>query len=223
MAQVKFDQICTFIGSFRWKYVKFQLKVQVSYVSSYWTVNQNSMNFCFKNGKIWWILIRALKSLKDLHFNWSLLCKVYNVLHKKVQRRYISWHWKTQVIQNLKKKLVVCGLENDKRTLPNFHQCTQKLGLSLGPFIQSSQENWLVLPKITWEIWQLFTRALESLKIGTLVASFCLNSKIYQLKIYRGVVCHDNEEWCKSWEGIDLSVQNWHEKFDEFWPEHSKI
>ena len=23
--------------------------------------------------------------------------------------------------------------------------------------------------------------------------------------------------------GIDLSVQNWHEKFDEFWPEHSKI
>ena len=24
-------------------------------------------------------------------------------------------------------------------------------------------------------------------------------------------------------EGIDLSVQNWHEKFDKIWSEHSKI
>ena len=35
-------------------------------------------------------------------------------------------------------------------------------------------------------------------------------------------MCHDNEEWCKIWRGIDLSFQNWHEEFDEFWPEHSK-
>ena len=41
--------------------------------------------------------------------------------------------------------------------------------------------------------------------------------------IYRGVMCHDNEEWCKIWWGIDLSVQNCCEKFDEFWPELSKI
>ena len=34
---------------------------------------------------------------------------------------------------------------------------------------------------------------------------------------------HDNKEWCKNWRGIDLSVQNGHEEFDEFWPEHSKI
>ena len=46
---------------------------------------------------------------------------------------------------------------------------------------------------------------------------------MYELKIYRGVMCHDNEEWCKNWRGIDLSVQNWYEEFDEFWPEHSKI
>ena len=46
---------------------------------------------------------------------------------------------------------------------------------------------------------------------------------MYELKIYRGVLCHDNEEWYKIWRGIDLSVQNWHEEFDEFWPEHSKI
>ena len=31
------------------------------------------------------------------------------------------------------------------------------------------------------------------------------------------------EYWYKIWRGIDLSVQNWHEEFDKFWPEHSKI
>ena len=36
-------------------------------------------------------------------------------------------------------------------------------------------------------------------------------------------MCHDNEEWCKNWRGIDLSVQNWNEEFDEFWSQHSKI
>ena len=36
-------------------------------------------------------------------------------------------------------------------------------------------------------------------------------------------MCHDNEEWYKIWRGIDLIVQNWHEEFDKFWPEHSKI
>ena len=36
-------------------------------------------------------------------------------------------------------------------------------------------------------------------------------------------MCHDNEEWCKIWRGIGLSFQNWHEKFDEFWPKHLKV
>ena len=46
---------------------------------------------------------------------------------------------------------------------------------------------------------------------------------MYELKIYREAVCHDNEEWCKIWRGVDLSVQNWHGEFDEVWPEHLKI
>ena len=36
-------------------------------------------------------------------------------------------------------------------------------------------------------------------------------------------MCHENEEWCKIWRGIDLSFQNWHELFDEFWPKHLKV
>ena len=34
----------------------------------------------------------------------------------------------------------------------------------------------------------------ESLKIGTLMASFCLKLKMHELKIYREVMCHDNKE-----------------------------
>ena len=89
--------------------------------------------------------------------------------------------------------------------------------------VHSLKENWLGFLKLTSGIWQIFTRALESLQIGNLMGYFCLKFKIYELKIYRGVMCHDSEEWCKNWREIDFSVQNWHLGFDEFWPEHSKI
>ena len=62
-----------------------------------------------------------------------------------------------------------------------------------------------------------------SLKIVILMESFYPKYKMYGFKIYRWVLCHDNAEWCKIWRGIDLSVKNWHEQFDGFWLEHSKI
>ena len=34
----------------------------------------------------------------------------------------------------------------------------------------------------------------ESLRIGTLMGSFYPKQKMYELKIYRGVICYDNEE-----------------------------
>ena len=34
----------------------------------------------------------------------------------------------------------------------------------------------------------------ETLKIGTLIGSFYPKQKMYELKIYRGVLRHDNEE-----------------------------
>ena len=43
-------------------------------------------------------------------------------------------------------------------------------------------------------LWQIFNRALESLIIRTLMASFCLKLKMYELKIYVVFVCHENEE-----------------------------
>ena len=39
--------------------------------------------------------------------------------------------------------------------------------------------------------------AFESLKIGTLMGSFYPKQKIYELKIYWGILCHDNEELYK--------------------------
>ena len=101
------------------------------------------------------ILTRAFESLKNLSFNWLLVTKVYIVWATKVQRSYLSWHWRD--MQILKK-------------------------------------NWLVVWKKTWEICQIFTRALESVKTRTLMGSFCTKYKRYDLKICREVMCHDNEE-----------------------------
>ena len=64
---------------------------------------------------------------------------------------------------------------------------------------------------------------LKNLKTGTSMGSFYPMWKMYELKVYRRVVCHDNKEWCKTCRGIDFSFKNWHEEFWRIWPEHSKV
>ena len=127
-AQVKFHQICTLIRSFYWNYMKFQLKsyAGVIFISWYSGLKQNlkKKQFVFKKmTRICWILIRGLKSLKNLPFDWSLLCKVY--------------------VWPKKKEKLTCGLENDIRNLANFHQNTKKtapkLVLSWDLFVQSAK------------------------------------------------------------------------------------
>ena len=77
--------------------------------------------------------------------------------------------------------------------------------------------------EITWGIWQIFIRTLESVKIGTFMADFGPGYKIHELKIYRRVICNDTKGWWKIWSGIDLLFQNWHKEFDEFWFENLKV
>ena len=89
--------------------------------------------------------------------------------------------------------------------------------------MQNLKKSWVVVWKIAWGIWQIFTRALKSPKIGTLMGSFYPNKKTNELKTDRGVMRYDNEERCKTWRVIDLSFQNWHKELDKFWPQHSKI
>ena len=64
--------------------------------------------------------------------------------------------------------------------------------------IQNLKEKWLLLPKMTWGIWQIWTRALQGLKIRTFMGSFHQMWQLYDLKTYRGVMWHDNEQWCKN-------------------------
>ena len=90
--------------------------------------------------------------------------------------------------------------------------------------LQHLERNWLLISKLTWDVWPILTRALESLK------NFYLNGfllrKVYIVwtkKQYREVIFHETEEGCKIWRGIDLLFQNWHKEFNKFWPEQLKV
>ena len=48
--------------------------------------------------------------------------------------------------------------------------------------VQNLKKNWLVAWKMTWRIWQIFTRALKSIKIGTLWDPFVQGRKGMTLK-----------------------------------------
>ena len=52
---------------------------------------------------------------------------------------------------------------------------------------------------------------------------FLSKVEMYEFKISRGVMYHDNKEWFKIWRGLDLSVQNRLEEINKFWPKHSEI
>ena len=39
---------------------------------------------------------------------------------------------------------------------------------------------------------------------------------MYELKLYKRFMCHENKEWCKIWTEIGGSVQNWYEEFNHF-------
>ena len=145
------------------------------------------------------------------------------------------------------KEKPVCCFKNDKN-LVNFDPSTQKsqkfaLWLSflckvynVWPkkvqrscllfhwwFMENVKKNWLVVWKVAWEIWQILSRELKSLKIGTFMGSFYLKWKVYEIKIYRGVMCYDNVEWCKIWKGIDLSVKIDMKNLTSFDPKKSQI
>ena len=46
---------------------------------------------------------------------------------------------------------------------------------------------------------------------------------LFQRKKYRVVIFHETEERYKIRRGIKLPFRNWHEEFDKFLAEHSKV
>ena len=49
--------------------------------------------------------------------------------------------------------------------------------------------------------------------------------KVYKSspKKYRGVIFHDNEEWCKIWSKTGLRFENWLKEFGRFSSEHLNV
>ena len=86
-------------------YIVWAKKVRRSYLLWHWRLIQNlERNRLVVSNLpwgIWQILTRALESLKSFHFSGLLLNKVCILFELKIQRKYLSWHWR--MMENLKK------------------------------------------------------------------------------------------------------------------------
>ena len=60
---------------------------------------------------------------------------------------------------------------------------------------------------MTWGIWQIITKPLESLKIATLMRSYDPKWKMYELKIYSGATCHDKKKDVKSEQELTFQIK----------------
>ena len=108
---------------------------------------------------IWRILLWVLKSLKNLHFNGLLLNKVFNAWAKKLQKSYVSWHWR--VMQKLMKNwLAVWKLSWGIWQFLPEHSKVSELGLWCDPFIQSRK--WMSL-KFTEELCFMAMKMMQNL------------------------------------------------------------
>ena len=81
--------------------------------------------------------------------------------------------------------------------------------------IQSLNKNWLValLSNLTWEIWWIFITTLKSLENCTLMGSFCPKDIMFQVENFRGIMCHDTQEWYKIWRKTELWFEKLHKEF----------
>ena len=119
--------------------LEYELKIYrgvMNHDNEEWYKIWRGIDLSFQNLTIWRISTRALKSLKNLHFNGLLLNKVYNVWAKKAQRSMI--HDTEEWCKIWRKTDFLLG--NDMRNLANFYQSTRKSqngDFWWHPFIQS--------------------------------------------------------------------------------------
>ena len=96
---------------------------------------KRNLFFVSKMTRISSILIWALKSLKNLYFDWSLLCKVSNVWIKKEQRSI--FHDTEQSCKIWRKTDLWFGKWHEKFSkFLSEHLIMSKLVLSWDPFVQ---------------------------------------------------------------------------------------
>ena len=133
--------------------------------------------------------------VSKLQLWWDPFVQSRKCMSLKLQRSYVSWQWR--MVQKLKKNWLVVlkltwgisqslteALESLKNVCFNWLSVTKVYNVWATKVqrgylswhlrvMQNLKKNWLVLWKMTWETWQTFTRALESVKIETLIESFC--------------------------------------------------
>ena len=151
--------------------------------TKYWCKIWRKTDLCFQKwheefGKF---LPEHFQKSKNLDFYWILLSKVENVWAWNLQGCYVSWQWR--MMKNLNRTWLV----SSKLTWAIWRSLTRALknltnicfnGLLLTKvynvwakkiqrsyvrvhwrLMQSLKKNWFLLPKMTWGIWQIFTRA----------------------------------------------------------------
>ena len=70
------------------------------------------------------------------------------------------------------------------------------------------------------EFWHEHSKIL---RICTLMGCLWPKCIMFELIKYRGIVFDDTKYWCKIWSKTDLCFQKWHDEFQKFSPEHSKV
>ena len=136
---------------------------------------------------IWWIFTQALKSLR-ISLQWAILSKVYAVWAKKY--REVIFHDTEQWCKNWINpdhekfgelwlehrkvlKLYIDGLFLSKIYTASVCKFQRNYVLWHWRVLESLKKNWLLVPKMTWEIWLILIRAVVSLEICTLMYYFC--------------------------------------------------
>ena len=138
---------------------------------------------------------------KILHFHGFLLSQSYKVSAKKVQKSYLSWHWRVK--QSLKKNWLVVsnimwGIWWISFRWALFVQSIQGLNYKNLEVIFHETEQWCKI--VVWprgfkngmRIWVNFhwsTEKSEKLYFDELI--------LFQLEKLIGIMCHDTEGWCK--------------------------
>ena len=98
-----------------------------------------------------------------------------------------------------------------------------------GAIFHDNEESWKIWRKadLWFEKWhEEFGKFwTEHWKVSKLVFSWDLfvQRENAWATTYKRFISNDTEEWWKIWRGIDLSPQNWHKEFDEFWLENLKV
>ena len=174
---------------------------------------EEKLIFFTKMTRIWWNLTWALASLQTCTFICSY-CAKYLMSDLEKYRGVIFHDTEGWCKIRRKTDLWLAKWHEEYGKFSPEHLKLSKLGFWCDPLIQSRKSmslnseisyvswqwrmmqslkrNWLVISKLTWEIWWILTRALESLR--NFHFNVFLLSKVYELRKYRGFIFHETEE-----------------------------